>query len=316
MKVFESLSKVTINKNSVVTLGTFDGVHLGHRKIIEMMKNKAEQLNSRDFLITFYPHPRKVVPNNSYNVKLLTTQREKIGLLKSLDIQNILIINFTKEFSQLSYNEFLENYIINGTGLKNIVIGYDHHFGKGRNGNADKLRELSSMYGFNVTTVDAVSINGIAVSSTKIRNALLNGNINEANSYLGRFYSFGGTVIKGDGRGRLLGFPTANLKLEDDDKLLPAIGIYAVECFIEGKKFLGVMSIGKRPTFYDSGKITTEIYIIDFEKDIYGDFITVNVIDKIRGEEKFSSTGELIKQMKKDTEIGIKILTKQKKLTY
>ncbi len=311
MEVFESLSKVTNDKNTVVTLGTFDGVHLGHRKIIEMMRKKSEQLTGRNFLITFHPHPRKVVSKGNNNIKLLTTQSEKIALFETLGIENLLVINFTKEFSQLTYDEFFENYIIKGIGLKEIVIGYDHHFGKGRSGNADKLREIGAKHDFKVTAVDAVNIGDVSVSSTKIRNALIEGDIKKANSYLGRYYSFGGTVIKGDERGRSLGFPTANLKPEDEDKLFPAIGIYAVECFIEGIKHLGVMSIGKRPTFYDSGKVTTEVYILDFNKDIYGKFVTVNVVERIRGEEKYSSADELVEQMKKDTQAGLEILSRQ-----
>ncbi len=309
MEVFNSLSEVQKNKNTVITLGTFDGIHLGHKKIIEGVIKKAEKLNARSFLITFNPHPRSIV-SKGHSIKLLHTLEEKIDILKDLGIQNLLIIKFTQEFSQLSSEEFVKNYIINGIGLNEIVIGYDHHFGKGRGGDEQTLREMGKEFDFNVTKVDAVNINGTSVSSTKIRNALADGNINMANSFLGRYYSFNGKVIKGDGRGRTLGFPTANIKLNNENKLLPAIGIYAVELMMTNEKHFGLMSIGKRPTFYNEGQLTTEIYIYDFDRDIYNENVTVKVIERIRGEEKYSSPEELVAQMKKDKEAGVEIMSR------
>lgn len=310
MEIFNNLKEVTKDKNTVLTLGTFDGVHLGHKKIIDRMKEKAAKIGGRNFLITFHPHPRIVVSKGKNEIRLLNTQREKISLLESYGVQNLLIIEFTKEFSQLSSEEFVKQYIINGIGLNEIVIGYDHHFGKGRGGDVNTLREMGEQFGFKVSSVDAVTLNDSSVSSTKIRNALAEGDIARANLFLGRPYCFSGTVIEGDKRGRLLGFPTANLRLEDESKLLPAIGIYAVEFILKGEKLLGVMSLGKRPTFYDSGNLTAEVYIYDFDKEIYGEFVTVNIIDRIRGEEKYDSAEELIEQMKKDKEAGINILNK------
>jgi len=309
MEVFNSLSDVKKDKNTVITLGTFDGIHLGHKKIIEGVINKAEKLGARSFLITFDPHPRSVV-SKEHTVKLLNTLQEKLEILNGLGIQNLLIIKFTKEFSQLSSEDFFKNYIIDGIGLKEIVIGYDHHFGKGRGGDENTLRDMGKEFDFSVTKVDAVDINGTSVSSTKIRKALVEGNIPVANSFLGRYYSFQGNVVKGDGRGRLLGFPTANIKLKGENKLLPAIGIYAVELILENIKHFGLMSIGKRPTFYNDGQLTTEIYIFDFDKDIYNKEVTVKVIERIRGEEKYSSPEELVTQMKKDKEAGIEIMSR------
>ena len=309
MEVFNSLSEVQKNKNTIITLGTFDGIHLGHKKIIEGVIKKAEKLNARSFLITFDPHPRSVVSKGN-TIKLLHTLEEKINILRDLGIQNLLIIKFTKDFSQLSSEEFVKNYIINGIGLNEIVIGYDHHFGKGRGGDERTLREMGKEFDFRVTKVDAVNINGTSVSSTKIRNALADGNINIANSFLGRYYSFQGKVVKGDGRGRTLGFPTANIKLNSENKLLPAIGIYAVELVMTNEKHFGLMSIGKRPTFYNDGQLTTEIYIYDFDRDIYNEDVTVKVIERIRGEEKYSSPEELVAQMKKDKEAGVEIMSR------
>ncbi|MDR3626825.1 MAG: bifunctional riboflavin kinase/FAD synthetase [Ignavibacteriaceae bacterium] len=308
MKVFNNLLEVKKDKNTVLTLGTFDGIHLGHKKIIDAVVEKASVNGGRSLLITFDPHPRNVLSDNS--IKLLNSPAEKLELLKSLNIDDVLVINFTKEFSQLSSEEFFKSYIIDKIGIREIVVGYDHHFGKGRVGDEHTLKELGSKYGFSVTKVDAVSIDGINVSSSKIRNAITEGDIKTANKLLGRHYSIRGMVIKGDGRGRTLGFPTANVKLDDETKLLPALGIYAVEIIIGGGRHFGLMSIGKRPTFYNDGYITNEVYIFDFDKDIYGNNVTVNILERIRGEEKFSSPDELINQMNKDKIIGLEIVNK------
>ncbi len=310
MDVFNSLSGVKKDDNTVLTIGTFDGLHLGHKKIIEEILRKSALYGARNFVVTFDPHPRNVISGDN-GIKLLNTLNEKIEVLESFGIQNLLVINFTKEFSQLTSEEFFKEYILENLGLKEIIIGYDHHFGKGRGGDKHTLTEMGKEYRFNVTSVDAVSIDGITVSSTKIRNALSEGNVRLADSLLGRFYSFNGEVVKGDQRGRELGFPTANIKLDDGNKMLPLLGIYAVEIFIDEKKYLGLMSIGKRPTFYNDGRITTEVYIYDFNKDIYGKKVKVNTVERIRGEEKFSSAEALINQMNNDKEAGLDIFAKR-----
>ncbi len=308
MKVFKSLSEVEKNKDTVLTLGTFDGIHLGHKKIIEGVIEKASQTGGRSLLITFDPHPRTIVSKTG--VRLLNTLPEKLEILGSLGIENILVINFTKEFSQLESEEFIKEYIVDKIGVREIVIGYDHHFGKGRGGDEHTLRELGVKHGFGVTKVNAVYVDGISVSSTKIRNVLVNGDVQQASILLGRLYSFTGTIIKGDGRGKTLGFPTANIKLNNESKLLPAIGIYAVEVYVNGKKYYGLLSIGRRPTFYIDGLVTTEVYIIDFDADIYGEQVTVNMVERIRGEERFSSTEALISKMHEDKEAGLEIFNK------
>ena len=306
MEVFDSLSEVKKNKNTVVTIGTFDGIHLGHKKIIDEVLKKSSMYGGRNFVVTFDPHPRQVVSQQD-NIKLLNSLDEKKDILKDSGIQNLLVIKFTKEFSQLSSEEFFKKYIIDGIGIKEVVIGYDHHFGKGRGGDKNTLEELGRTFDFNVTSVDAVSIEGVTVSSTKIRNAINEGNIKLANILLGKFYSLSGEVVKGDQRGRQLGFPTANIRLNDKNKLLPLIGIYAVEIWMDNSRHYGLMSIGKRPTFYNEGSVTTEVYILDFDEEIYGKTVTVNIIERIRGEEKYSSAEELVKQMNKDKEIGLEI---------
>jgi riboflavin kinase / FMN adenylyltransferase len=308
MRIFNDLSTLPKAENTILTLGIFDGVHLGHRKIIEKLKKKAAVSNCRNLVITFSPHPRNVI-SGKRDLKLLTTIEEKIKLLEEIGVENLLIINFTKEFSQLSSEKFFNDYIIERIGIKEIVVGYDHHFGKGRSGDINTLRKMGMQFGFDVTSVEPFKIDNEAVNSTKIRKALAEGNIKVANSFLGREYSFSGTVVEGDKRGRELGFPTANILL-DEEKLLPMMGIYAVEFLFDDEKHKGLLSIGIRPTFYDSGKIVVEVYLYDFNRDIYNKKITVRIIDWVRGEEKFSSAEALVEQMQKDKIKGLEIFKK------
>jgi len=309
MQIYYDLSKVIYDKNTVITLGTFDGIHVGHKKIIEQVLAKSSFYGGRSLLITFDPHPRSIV-SKDFKIDILTTLPEKLELLEAIGIENVLVIKFTKEFSQLGAAEFFKKYIIEGTGIREIVVGHDHHFGKGRDGDESKLRELGKLNDFAVSSVGAVTIDSVTVSSTRIRKAISAGDVSLAKTYLGRNYSFSGNVVKGDMRGRELGFPTANIEPDNSGKLIPAIGIYAVEFFIENEKYNGVMSIGKRPTFYNNGNLTTEVFILDFNKDIYGKNVRINVIERIRGEEKFSSVDELVTQMNKDVEKGIRILNR------
>lgn len=308
MKIFSDLSQITKDKNTFVTIGTFDGVHLGHQKIIERIETSANQKNCRSFLITFEPHPRKIVSKDSV-IKLLTTTEEKLLILKKLKVQNVFLVNFTVEFSQLSADEFVKKYIIDGMGVKEIIIGYDHHFGKDRSGDLKKLTQLGKEFDFSISMVEEVKINEQVVSSTKIRNALAEGNLLTANSFLGRYYSFSGKVIHGDKRGRTLGYPTANLRI-DEDKLLPALGIYLCEVIVNNEKYYGLLSIGRRPTFYSEGEIIPEVFILNFDEDIYDAIITLNLIERIRSEKKFDSVEDLIKQMDEDKKTALKILEK------
>lgn len=306
MRIFEDLSEIEKDKNTILTLGTFDGIHLGHKALFKEVLRKTEEANGRSFVLTFYPHPKKVV-TDGYEVKSLSTRKEKAEILEKLGIGNFFIIEFTKEFSRQTAEEFLIKYVIESIGLKEIIIGYDHHFGKGRGGDERTLREMGEEFNFNVTVIPQVEVNGDTVSSTKVRKALMEGNIEKAKDYLGRYYSFSGVVVEGDKRGRELGFPTANIKLDEEDKLLPKIGIYAVEFSVDGMTHKGLLSIGKRPTFYDAGKIVPEVYIYNFNEDIYGKFVSVKILKRIRGEEKFNSAEELIAQMNKDKQAGLEI---------
>ena len=309
MRIYRDLSEIKYDENSIVTLGTFDGVHLGHRKIIKDVVKKAAEMGGRSFVITFYPHPRKVISGDN-QLKMLNTPTEKAAMLESLGVESLLIINFTKEFSQLSPDEFIDKILMEKIGAKEVVIGHDHHFGKGRGGNIEFLIDKGKRAGFNVTVVPEYKIENTGINSSLIRKALQAGEIANVNKYLGRYYSFTGKVINGDGRGKELGFPTANLEVENNDKMLPAIGIYAVELFIEDKKYFGLLSIGRRPTFYEEGDLVSEVYIFEFNENIYGKNITVNVVERIRSEQKFSSADELKEQMNLDKKAGLEIFKK------
>jgi riboflavin kinase/FMN adenylyltransferase len=309
MKIIKDLAEITRDEKGVITLGTFDGLHLGHQQIVNEVIEKSNQISGRNFLLTFEPHPRKVIPGRN-DVKLLTSLEEKIEILEKLGLENLFVINFTSEFSKQSPEDFVKKYLIDGIGLKEIVIGYDHHFGKERDGNFELLQRLGSKFNFSVKLIPEYSVAGETVSSTKIRNALLSGDVVKAGEMLGRYYSFKGTIVRGDGRGRKLGFPTANLSVDNEDKLIPAKGIYAAECVVENEKHFGLLSLGSRPTFHKDGEIIPEFYIFDFDKDIYDQVMQVNLVEKIRDEEKFNSVEDLIARMKKDEGIGRKILNK------
>lgn len=309
MQIFYSIKDLKKNKNTVLTLGTFDGIHPGHLKIIDRLVSCSKEKGCRSVVITFYPHPRTILGNDN-SVKMLTTQDEKIELLEKLGVENLLIINFTKEFASLSAEDFIYDYLINGIGLTEIVLGHDHHFGKGRRGNAELLQKIADKEGFIVTKAEAFMIDGEAVSSTKIRNAIAEGDIIRANRLLGRNYEFSGIVVGGDKRGRELGFPTANIKLSSQEKLLPASGVYAVKVMVENERHTGLLSIGKRPTFYNQGELVSEVYIYDFNREIYGAKVTTELVERLRGEVKFNSAEELINQMNTDKENGYKIFNK------
>ena len=312
MQVFNSIKDLKKNKNTILTLGTFDGIHPGHLKIIDKLVGCSKEKGCRNVVITFYPHPRTVL-GNSDSVKLLTTGEEKIRLLDKAGVENLLIINFTKEFAALSAEDFIYDYLINGIGLSEIVLGHDHHFGKGRSGNVELLKKIGAEENFIVTAAEPLLIGQEVVSSTKIRNAIAVGDMGRTKMLLGRNYEFSGVVVAGDKRGRELGFPTANIKISAPDKLLPANGIYAVNVKVENENHFGLLSIGKRPTFYNEGELVTEVYIFDFNREIYGSKVTVELVERLRGEEKFNSAEELISQMNKDKENGFKILNKLNK---
>ena len=309
MNIFENLKDVSKDKNTVLTLGTFDGIHLGHQEIINKVIARSLEKGGRNFVITFHPHPRTVI-SADHKIKLLTDLDEKIEILEKLGVQNLLVIKFTQEFAELSAEEFVQSVLVEGIGVSEIVLGHNHHFGKGRGGNVEMLKKLGTEKDFSVIAVDDCKFGPEIVSSTKIRKALESADIETANKMLGRYYSFNGKVIEGDKRGRELGYPTANVKISDPDKLIPAIGIYAVKIKMNSGSYNGLLNIGQRPTFYESGELVSEVYIYDFDENIYGKKIKVEMIERIRGEEKFSTADELITQMDKDKENGIRIFNK------
>lgn len=306
MKVFRQIEEIDRDPNTVLTIGTFDGLHLGHQKILDTLFVRSRFHGGRNFLITFHPHPRKVLSTND-RLKILSTPEEKINVLQKLGLENLLVINFSKEFSLLPPMDFVKNILIEKIGLKEIIIGHDHKFGKGRGGTYETLKSLSIEFGFMLTVVDEYKINDETISSTKIRRALEDGNVKYATALLGRAYSFSGLVVEGDKRGRTLGYPTANIKLDDENKLLPALGIYVVHVVLENQVFNGLLSIGKRPTFYENGAIIPEVNIFDFDRNIYGKSITIRILEQIRKEQKFDSAQELINQMNIDKETGARI---------
>jgi riboflavin kinase/FMN adenylyltransferase len=276
---------------------------------VDTVIQKSQKSGGRSFLITFDPHPRKIIPGRN-DVKILSTLEEKEIILEQLGLGNLFVINFTTEFSKQSPEEFVKKYLVDGVGLKEIVIGHDHHFGKERDGNFELLQNLGRKFNFAVTLIPEFSVEGETVSSTKIRNALLAGDVVKAGKMLGRNYSFKGKIVRGDGRGRKLGFPTANLSTGNEDKLIPAKGIYAAECIVESEKHFGLLSLGSRPTFHNDGDVIPEFYIFDFDRDIYDKIMHVNLVQRIRDEEKYASVDELIIQMKKDEVKGKEILSK------
>jgi riboflavin kinase/FMN adenylyltransferase len=296
MKVVREISDIRIDTGSALTVGSFDGVHLGHKSIFENLIAISEKQNLESVIITFDPHPRKVLGTADKNFKLLTSLDEKIELFEQIGIDQILIITFTKEFAKLSYRQFVENILVEKLNVREMVIGYDHHFGKDREGGMDKLIELGKIHGFSVKQISPFTTNGKTISSSLIRQLLEEGEIEKANEFLGRQYSIKGKVVKGVGRGREIGFPTANIQLENEDKVVPKRGVYAVDVVYENKLFKGMMNIGNRPTFnFDS--LTLEVHIFKFTVYIYDAFIKICFKKYIREEKKFSNVNELKTQL-------------------
>lgn len=306
MKVYKSIDEIGKDENTVLTIGTFDGIHEGHKILFKKLKQYSSENNLRNVVITFNPHPRLVV--SDFKIKLLTTLDEKLELLSQLGIENLLVLKFSKEFSEQSSEEFVTNIICDKIGVKHIIIGHDHKFGKDRSGNDNELVELGSKNNFTVECVNPVKSNEEIISSTKIRDAILDGDIKKANEYLGRNYCFHGIVVKGVSRGTILGFPTANIEVEDKNKLVPKNGVYVVKALIEDEVVYGVMNIGMRPTFADTLTIVIEVHLFEFNKDIYGKTIKIELIKRMRDEKKFNSKEELIYQIGKDKKEAIQYI--------
>ena len=297
MRVFKGLDNLPPFKNPVLTIGTFDGVHLGHAKIIERLRKKAIEVDGESIIITFDPHPRFVVAPNSTPIELLSTSQEKIKALQVLYVDNVVIVPFTKAFSDISAEAYIRDFIVSNFHPHTIIIGYDHHFGKNRQGNYQLLESVKATYGFQLEEISVQEIEHIAVSSTKIRAALHIGDIKKANELAGKYYTLEGVVIHGEKRGRLIGFPTANVHVGDAHKLIPANGVYAVKAYLKETVYKAMLNIGVRPTVSSSNHRSIEVNIIDFDQDIYDETLRIEFVDKLRDEIKFNGIDELIAQL-------------------
>jgi riboflavin kinase/FMN adenylyltransferase len=311
MKVFNNLSDLPKFRNAVVTIGSFDGVHHGHQKILERVKLLARECDGESIVITFHPHPRLLLYPDDPSLRLLNTIDEKVALLEKNGIDNVVVVPFTAAFAQQNPDSYIQNFLIQKFEPKYIVIGYDHRFGKNRAGNIDYLRRYEKAANFKIVDIEKQEVEDIAVSSTKIRKALEFGDIKTATHLLGHAYTFSGTVVKGQGIGKSLGYPTANIELKSKHKLIPHSGIYAVKAILNTKPHDALLYIGKRPTIQAYNNKTIEVHLLDFDKDIYGDKLTVEFVDLIRGDIEFESVEKLKEQMKKDELEGRKILSKK-----
>lgn len=309
MKIHTDLKKFSAT-NPVVTIGTFDGVHLGHQRVISRLKEFAKKHNGETVIFTFYPHPRLVTSEKETNLRLLTTLEEKQSLFEKYGIDHLVVYPFDKKFSELSYAEFVEQILVDKMHTHCLVVGYDHRFGKNREGGFEYLKNCAKKFRFKLEKLDALSVNEENVSSTKIREALQAGDMIKANHYLGYKFTLNGTVVSGKQLGRKLGFPTANIESSDKHKIIPGYGVYAVKVVVNGVQLNGMLNIGTRPTFNkNADNRSIEVNIFDFAEDIYGNEITLIFIDKIRNEQKFDGVEMLVKQLQKDKKAALKILS-------
>jgi len=309
MEIYRNLNLIERNLYRVITIGSFDGVHIGHAKILKKCVEIAKQKQIKSTLITFDPHPRTVL-SKDLNLKFLTSFEEKIEIFETLGIKQLIILNFNKEFANLTAEEFIINIAFDKIGFIKLVIGYDHRFGKDRKGDDNLLKELGKKYGFEVEKIESISIENEIVSSTKIRKHLCNGEIVLSNKMLGREYMLEAKVIRGAGRGRIIGYPTANLAPLYKEKLMPANGVYAIRIKINSSVYNGVLNIGIRPTFGDVIEPLLEAHIFELNKDIYDEIVKVYFVERIRDEKKFQDAEELKLQITKDIETAKKIFNK------
>ena len=300
MIVYRGIDSLLPLPYAVVTSGTFDGVHLGHQTILKRLNEVARaHPDGQSVVMTYWPHPRTVVSNDSQDLRLLSTLEEKIELLQQAGVDHLVVIPFTRTFSQLTSGEFIKQVLIDGLGTKKLVIGYDHRFGRDRQGGFDYIQAHQAEYGFEVEEIPRQDIEAVGISSSKIRTALNEGNIDAATRFLGRPYSLTGTIVKGRQLGRAIGFPTANLQVDDAIKLIPANGVYAVDVIQSGETYGGMLNIGFRPTVAGEHQ-TIETFIFDFSKDIYGEQMTLQFRAFLRPEQKFTGLPALMEQLQKD----------------
>jgi len=299
VKIYHSTSTFnTIEKTSIITIGTFDGVHIGHQEIVKNLVKSANEKNDKSVIFTFFPHPRMVLQKGG-DLKLLTTLQEKIALLEKTGLDFLVIEPFTKEFSRLTALNFVRKILVQQLKIKKLIIGYDHHFGRNREGDFEQLKEYGTLYGFEVEEIPSLDIQNIAVSSTKIRKALEEGNIKKANTYLGYEFMLTGTIVHGRGLGNKWNYPTINIHIEESYKLIPKSGVYIIKTTINNTNIFGIMNIGYRPTV-DGKYQTIEVHLLDFNADLYGENIQVQLAYRLRDEQKFSSMDALFAQIKSD----------------
>lgn len=299
MKIYHSIKEFPSDINTIVTIGTFDGVHKGHKEIVGRLNSTAKKEGLESVLLTFYPHPRHVLFPDDQKLKLINTIEEKIEALRKTGLQHFIIQEFDVDFSRIKSVNFIRDLLVNKLNMKRMVVGYDHHFGTNREGTFENLLSLSELYDFKLDKIAPQNIGDITISSTKIRNAIIDGDIEKANSYLSCNFSLSGVVEKGNGIGSSINFPTANIKVENKWKILPKDGVYAVKVFVENQQYFGMLNIGNRPTIADD-KHVVEVHIFDFNSTIYNLDIKVEFIKRIRSEKKFNSLEELQSQLEID----------------
>ena len=309
MKVYHDIKDFRKIPNAIVTIGTFDGVHLGHQAVFKQMVDKARQIGGETVVITFFPHPRIVISPNDNRLRLITSQEDKIEHLRRSNIDNLIIINFTKEFSHTSSEDFIKDYVVRYIQPAILVIGYDHNFGSNRSGDFDTLSKLGMEFHFAVEKINEQDIEDITISSTKIRSALQQGDIKLANKLLGYSYSTSGIVTHGDSIGRTLGFPTANISIKPEYQLIEKTGVYATIAKVDGKDYPSMTYIGRRPTISNGLPTSTETYIMDFDGDLYGKEIRVTFVDRVRDEMTFDNLERLKSQIQEDKANIIRILS-------
>lgn len=292
---------------AVVTTGTFDGVHVGHRKIIDRLNQLATTVNGESVLLTFHPHPRMVLFPDDHGLELITTMEEKVQLLEDAGVQNLIIHPFTREFSRVSSIDFIRDILVEKLGTSILVIGYDHHFGRNREGSFEHLRESGPLYGFQVEEISVQDVDDVAVSSTKIRKALHVGDVSTANRYLAHPYQLSGTVIHGDKLGRELGYPTANIQVDDRNKVIPGNGVYACYVILDENKFKGMLNIGTRPTVHGHVR-RIEVNIFDLDQELYGKRMALQLMERIRDERKFENVEQLKDRLAIDKNLALAVL--------
>lgn len=304
MKVHKDINLISGIQKPILTVGTFDGVHIGHQSIISRINELADKLGGESVLLTFHPHPRMVLFPDDDTLKLINTIDEKLDLLARYGLKHVINIPFVKEFSRMSPVEYVRDILVNQIGIDTIVIGYDHHFGRNRQGNLKLLQELAPLYEFNVEEISAQDIDEITVSSTKVRKSILDGDIKSANEFLGYRFMLSGKVVKGKQIGRAIGFPTANLFIEDKHKIIPKNGVYIVNVKFENNEYKGILNIGINPTVNENSVTSIEVHLLDVDIDLYGEYITLFFVDRIRDEQKFDNLEDLKKQIEIDEQVA------------